>query len=121
MSIRQSPQLTQPLLDAARLNGRRSHGPCTAAGQQNSKMNALEHGERSAPENHYEVMHALGEDPAQFEALKQELRGSFSPGDAFLEKQVDDLARLYWRRDRLERMEGGADARRPAGSGRAAA
>ena len=70
-------------------------------------MNALEHGERSAPENHYEVMRALGEDPAQFEALKQELRDSFGTGDAFLEKQVDDLARLYWRRDRLERSQTG--------------
>ena len=107
MSIRTSPQLTPQLLDAARSNGRRSHGPCTAAGKENSKMNALQHGERSDPENHYEVMRALGEDPAQFEALKQELRDSFGPGDAFLDKQVDDLARLYWRRDRLERSQTG--------------
>jgi hypothetical protein len=70
-------------------------------------MNALEHGERSDPENHYEVMRALGEDPARFEALKQELHDSFGPGDAFLDKQVDDLARLYWRRDRLERSQTG--------------
>ncbi len=107
MSIRTSPQRTPQLLDAARLNGRRSHGPCTAAGKQNSKMNALEHGERSDPENHYEVMRALGEDPAQFEALKQELSASFSTGDSFIEKQIDDLARLYWRRDRLERSQTG--------------
>ena len=107
MSIRQSPQLTQPLLDAARSNGRRSHGPCTAAGKQNSKMNALEHGERSDPDNHYDVMRALGEDPAQFAALKQELRDSFGSGDALVERQVDDLARLYWRRDRLERSQTG--------------
>src|SRR5271157_6085272 len=107
MSIRNSPQLTPQLLDAARSNARRSHGPRTAAGKENSKMNALEHGERSAPENHYEVMRALGEDPAQFEALKQELRDSFGPGDAFFDKQVDDLARLYWRRDRLERSQTG--------------
>jgi len=70
-------------------------------------MNGVKHGERSAPENHYEVMRALGEDPARFESVKQELRDSFGPGDAFFDKQVDDLARLYWRRDRLERMEGG--------------
>jgi hypothetical protein len=70
-------------------------------------MNGVKHGERSAPENHYEVMRALGEDPAQFEALKQELRDSFGPGDAFFDKQVDDLARLYWRRDRLERSQTG--------------
>jgi len=107
MSIRQSPQLTAQLLDASRSNSRHSTGPRTQAGKQNCRMNALEHGERSAPENHYEVMRALGEDPAQFEALKQELRGSFGSGDAFLEKQVDDLARLYWRRDRLERSQTG--------------
>jgi hypothetical protein len=107
MSIRQSPQLTPQLLDAARSNARRSTGPRSAAGKHNSRMNALEHGERSAPENHYEVMHALGEDPAQFDALKQELRASFSTGDPFVEKQVDDLARLYWRRDRLERSQTG--------------
>ena len=107
MSIRNSPQLTPQLLDAARSNARRSHGPRTAAGKHNSKMNGVKHGERSAPENHYEVMRALGEDPARFDALKQELRDSFGPGDAFFDKQVDDLARLYWRRDRLERSQTG--------------
>ncbi len=107
MSIRNSPQLSSQLLDAARSNGRRSHGPRTAAGKQNCKMNGVKHGERSDPENHYEVMRALGEDPAQFEALKQELSDSFGPGDAFFDKQLDDLARLYWRRDRLERSQTG--------------
>ena len=107
MSMRTSPRLTPQLLDAARSNGRRSHGPRTAAGKHNSRMNGVKHGERSDPENHSEVMRALGEDPVQFETLKQELRESFGPGDAFLEKQIDDLARLYWRRDRLERSQTG--------------
>lgn len=107
MSLRKSPQPTSQLLDAARSNARRSHGPCTAAGKHNSRMNGVKHGERSAPENHYEVMRALGEDPARFESVKQELRDSFGPGDAFFDKQVDDLARLYWRRDRLERSQTG--------------
>ncbi len=107
MSIRQSPQLTPQLLDAARSNARHSTGPRTQAGKHHSRMNALEHGERSAPENHDAVMRALGEDPAQFDALKQELRASFSTGDPFVEKQVDDLAYLYSRRDRVERAQGG--------------
>jgi hypothetical protein len=107
MSIRQSPQLTPQLLDAARSNARHSTGPRTQAGKHHSRMNALEHGERSAPENHDAVMRALGEDPAQFEALKQELRASFSTGDPFVEKQVDDLAYLYSRRDRVERAQTG--------------
>ena len=108
MSIRTSPQLTPA---TARRRPLATAGAPTARAprpvKQNSKMNALEHGERSAPENHYAVMRALGEDPAQFDALKQELRDSFGPGDAFLDKQVDDLARLYWRRDRLERSQTG--------------
>jgi len=70
-------------------------------------MNALEHGERSDPDNHYDVMRALGEDPTQFEASKQELQDSFGTGDAVIEKQINDLARLYWRRDRLERSQTG--------------
>ena len=107
MSIRTSPKLTPQLLDAARSNAQCSTGPRSAAGKQHSRMNAVRHGERSDPDNHYDVMRALGEDPARFEALKQNLRDSFGPGDAFLEKQLDDLARLYWRRDRLERSQTG--------------
>ena len=107
MSLRSSPQLSSELLDAARSNGRRSHGPRSAAGKQHCKMNALKHGERSDPEHHFEVMRALGEDPARFEALKQELRESFGAGDGLVRKQVDDLTLLYWRRERLERMQGG--------------
>ena len=107
MSLRKSPQLTAPLLDAARRNGRHSTGARTVAGKQSCKFNALKHGERSDPENHYDVMRALGEDPAEFEALQQELRDSFGLGDALVERQIDDLARLYWRRQRLERAQEG--------------
>jgi hypothetical protein len=32
---------------------------------------------------------------------------SFGPGDALWEKQIDDLARLYWRRNRQERAQEG--------------
>ena len=107
MSLRNSPQLSSQLLAAARCNSQRSRGPRTAAGKQHCKMNALKHGERSDPENHYEVMRALGEDPAKFEALRQGLRESFGLGDALFENHIDDLARLYWRRDRLERAQTG--------------
>ena len=107
MSLRKSPKLTPQLLAAARKNARHATGPRSPAAKQNSKLNALKHGERSNPENHYQVMRALGEDPEQFENLKQELLNSFGPGGALWEKQIDDLARLYWRRDRLERAQEG--------------
>jgi hypothetical protein len=107
MSLRKSPELTPELLAAARNNAQRSTGPRSAAGKQNSKMNALKHGQRAKLENHHEVMLALGEDPQEFDNLKQELMTAYGPGDALWEKQVDDLARLYWRRQRLDRAQEG--------------
>jgi hypothetical protein len=107
MSLRKSPQLTPALLAAARSNAQHSTGPRSAAAKQNSKLNALKHGLRADPESHRQVMLALGEDPEEFENLKQELMTSFGPGDALWEKQIDDLARFYWRRERLERAQEG--------------
>jgi hypothetical protein len=95
------------LLAAARNNAQHSTGLRSAAGKQNSKLNALKHGERANPENHREVMRALGEDPQEFDNLKQELMTTYGPGGALWEEQIDDLAKLYWRRERLERAQEG--------------
>jgi hypothetical protein len=70
-------------------------------------MNALKHGCDAASENEAAVMRALGEDPERFAALKRELATAYGPGDALWDRQIDDLAKLYWRRDRIERMETG--------------
>jgi hypothetical protein len=107
MSLRKSPQLTPELLAAARQNARHSTGPVSPAAKQNSKLNALKYGLYAAPENERQTMLALGEDPKEFEYLKRELMLSFGPGDPLWEKQIDDLARLYWRRDRLQRAQAG--------------
>jgi hypothetical protein len=111
MSLRKSPQLTPALLAAARRNARHSTGPRSAAAKRNSKLNALKHGAYVSAENQRESMRALGEDPEQFEALREELMSAFGPGDALFKKQVEDLAWLYWRRDRLERMQAGLKRR----------
>jgi hypothetical protein len=95
------------LLAAARGNARRSTGPRSAAGKQNSKFNALKHGAYVSFENQRESMQALGEDPERFEALREDLSSAFAPGDALQERQVEDLAWLYWRRERLERALSG--------------
>ncbi|MGB7591160.1 MAG: hypothetical protein WBO19_07970, partial [Terriglobia bacterium] len=115
MSLRKSPQLTPALLAAARRNAQHSTGPRSAAAKQNSKLNALKHGGRVSDENRYQAMLALGEDPQEFENLKQELRSAFGPGDALWEKQIDDLTWLYWRRERLERAEEGLKRRATQG------
>jgi hypothetical protein len=107
MSLRKSPQLTPQLLAAARQNAQHSTGPRSAAAKQNSKLNALKHGGRVSDENRCQAILALGEDPQEFENLKQELSSAFGPGDALWEKQIDDLTWLYWRRERLERAQAG--------------
>jgi hypothetical protein len=71
------------------------------------KMNALKHGCDAAPENEAAVMRALGEDPERYADLQRELATTYGPGDAFWDQQVADLGKLYWRRNRIERMETG--------------
>jgi len=107
MSLLKSTCPTPQRLDAARRNSRRSTGPRSEAGKERMKMNALKHGCDAAPENEAAVMRALGEDPQRYAALQRELATAYGPGDAFWDHQVDDLGRLYWRRNRLERMETG--------------
>jgi hypothetical protein len=107
MSLRKSPELTPELLAAKRRNAQLSTGPRTPPGKQHSKLNALKHGLCAAPENDCQTMLALGEDPQEFDYLKQDLMLTYGPGDPLWEKQIDDLARLYWRRQRLERAQTG--------------
>ena len=107
MSIRKSTCLTPQRLDAARRNSQRSTGPRSEAGKERMKMNALKHGCDAAPENEAAVMRALGEDPERYAALQRELATAYGPGDAFWDHQVADLGKLYWRRNRIERMETG--------------
>jgi hypothetical protein len=71
------------------------------------KMNALQHGCDAAPENEAAVMRALGEDPERYAALQRELSTAYGPGDALWDQQLADLGKLYWRRNRIERMETG--------------
>jgi hypothetical protein len=52
-------------------------------------------------------MLALGEDPQEFDNLRQELMTTYGPGDSLWETQIDHLARLYWRCERLERAQEG--------------
>jgi len=107
MSLRKSACLTPQRLDAARRNSQRSTGPRSEAGKERMKMNALQHGCDAAPENEAAVMRALGEDPERYAALKRELAAAYGPGDALWDGQIDDLHKLRWRRDRIERMQTG--------------
>ncbi len=107
MSLRKSPELTPALLGAARNNAQHSTGPRSPAAKQNVKLNALKHGAYVADDNRHKTMLALGEDPEQLQTLTEELMSAYGPGDALYQKQVEDLAWLYSRRDRLERVQDG--------------
>ncbi len=106
-SLRKSTCLTPQRLDAARRNSQRSTGPRSEAGKERMKMNAVKHGCDATPENEAAVMRALGEDPERYADLQRELSTTYGPGDALWDQQVADLGRLYWRRNRIERMQTG--------------
>ena len=105
MSLRKLPCLTRRLLDAARRNARHSTGPRSEAGKQRVKLNALKHGCYAAPENDAAVMRALGEDPERYAAFKRERAAYYDPGGALGDRHLENLVRLHWSLQRLERME----------------
>src|SRR5208282_4849382 len=107
MCLRKSPELTPELVEAARRNAQHATGPRSEAGKEKVKMNAVKHGFYSAAENHQLTMLALGEDPQEYEALIEQMMTTYGPGDDLWGKQIEDLAKLYWRRGRLERMQTG--------------
>jgi hypothetical protein len=107
MSLRKSPEFTPELLKVFRQNAQHATGPRSPAGKENVKMNAVKHGFYSAAENHQLAMLALGEDPQEYKALIEQMMTTYGPGDDLWTKQIEDLAKLYWRRSRLERMQAG--------------
>lgn len=104
MSLVKSPEMTEVQLSARRANARRSTGPRTARGKDRSRWNALQHGGYATHAAwSVEALQALGEDPEEFHRLRARLKPAEGPADEPLwELQLDDLARLYWRRRRLE-------------------
>jgi hypothetical protein len=103
MSLRKSPVMTSAALAANRRNAQDSTGPRTAAGKARARRNAFKHGRYVASDVSRQTMLALGEDPEEFENLYQNLLRAYEPADPLWAKQVEDLAKLYWRRGRLER------------------
>jgi hypothetical protein len=103
MSIRKSPQVTEQLSATNRANARASTGPRTPQGKAQSRWNALKYGGTVSPGTFRESMPALGEDGEAFDRLCAQLREAYRPADNVASLQVEDLAKLYWRRSRLER------------------
>jgi hypothetical protein len=97
--------MTPSLLAANQSNSKKSTGPSTELGKRHTGRNAGKHLVFARVTPPY--MKELGEDPADFEKLRESLRQAFEPQDGFEEMLVEDMTVLRWRRQRLLRAEAG--------------
>ena len=95
--------MTEKNLAAHRANARQSHGAVTPAGKENARAANLRHGYYSRERD--QALRALGEDPAELDALIAGTREQFRPVNAFQTSLTDRIAHLQWRIQRAERMQ----------------
>ncbi len=86
---------------ANRRNGERGTGPRTNPGKARSSRNALKHGLSA------EQVVMLGEDPAAFEALRDDLYAHYQPADPVAINLVEQVAACLWRLRRVPEIEAG--------------
>jgi hypothetical protein len=84
---------------ANRENAQRSTGPRTEAGKQATKFNALKHGLAA------ESLVICGEDPAELDALRAQLRADYSPAGETEAMLVEEIAQCWWRLQRTRSVE----------------
>jgi hypothetical protein len=97
--------VTPAVVIANRANGKKSTGPKTTVGKRRVSRNAGKYfvfGQITS-----ERLRELGEDPAEFEKLRQSLLNASEPRDGFEEILVDEIAVNRWRLARLRSAEGG--------------
>ncbi len=86
---------------ANRLNAATSTGPRTKSGKARSSRNALKHGLSA------EQVVMLDEDPAAFEALRDDLYAHYQPAGPVAENLVEQVAACIWRLRRVPEIEAG--------------
>lgn len=84
---------------ANRHNSQSSTGPVTISGKENASRNAMRHGLLSAR------LFVEGEDPAEFQALNDELVTSLRPAGTIEHALVERVAVAIWRQRRLIEAE----------------
>ncbi len=85
-------------------NAQHSTGPRTEPGKLASSSNAFKHGLYS------KQLILPGEDPAELDALRNDLRSEHQPGTTTEEILVNELAEHYWRLRRMRKYEARAMA-----------
>ena len=84
-----------------RRNAAKSTGPRTKSGKTRSSRNALKHGLSA------EQVVMLDEDPAAFEALRDDLYAHYRPAGPVAEHLVEQVAASIWRLRRVPEIEAG--------------
>ena len=103
MGLTKPISVTEKKTAANRQNAQRSTGPRTEAGKERSSLNALCHGIYSNLRTRV-AMIELGEDPDEFDELVDRLKRCWGCGqDPLIDVEVEELAWLLWRKQRLER------------------
>ena len=82
-----------------RQNALHSTGPRTPEGKRASSRNSFQHGLYS------KQLVLPGEDPAELDALRQDLRREHQPANTTEEILVNELAEHYWRLRRMRKLE----------------
>lgn len=105
MSLVKKPTMSKKRLETLAKSRKNSHGPSTAAGRERIRAANLRHGFYSKSDE--VALRALGEDPAQFRTLLEELGNPRTVGKVLQEGFARRLARSFWRVERAERMQDG--------------
>lgn len=105
MSLVQRRPASPRRIAANQSNARKSTGPRTPPGKRRAAWNSLKHGRYAAGLSAFRfVMARLGEDPVEFDCLRESLVNSWKPFGLLQTMLVDDLARLSWLKLRAERL-----------------
>jgi hypothetical protein len=86
-------------IEANRRNAQFSTGPATPEGRNAVRLNALKYG------IHAQSLLIPGEDPAEFDALVEDLQNTWQPQDSAERQFVDQLTTSSWRLNRLRNAE----------------
>ena len=105
MSLVKKPAKTEKQLAANRRNQRLCHGPATDERRERIRAALLRSGYNAQAEEI--AMRALGEDPAHFQELLEELWEEWNPAGALQEGVVIALGRAMWLMNRAARMQEG--------------
>ncbi len=95
--------MTPRKIAANRANAKKSTGPCTQAGKQRARFNALTHG--ATARELKATMPWMGETPGQYDRLREGFLASLPPANVLESYLLENMAETAWRQERLIRSQ----------------